>query len=82
MDEARRIREFWFGPLPLAAAELNRRVRFWFGDESSAVRQRRDDTIRAQFGKLLERAAAGDLAAWADGPRRRRRLILLRDQFP
>jgi uncharacterized protein (DUF924 family) len=82
MDEARSVRDFWFGPLPLSATELNRRVRFWFGDESSAVRQRRDDTIRAQFGRLLERAAAGELAAWADGPRRRLSLILLLDQFP
>jgi uncharacterized protein (DUF924 family) len=82
MDEARSVRDFWFGPLPLAAAELNRRVRFWFGDESSAVRQRRDDTIRLQFATLLERAAAGELAAWADGPRRRLSLILLLDQFP
>jgi uncharacterized protein (DUF924 family) len=82
MDEARSVRDFWFGPLPLSAAELNRRVRFWFGDESSAVRKRRDDTIRAQFAGLLERAGEGELAAWADGPRRRLSLILLLDQFP
>jgi uncharacterized protein (DUF924 family) len=82
MDEARSVRDFWFGPLPLSAAELNRRVRFWFGDDSSAVRQRRDDTIRERFAALLERAAAGELAAWADGPRRRLSLILLLDQFP
>jgi uncharacterized protein (DUF924 family) len=82
VDEARSVRDFWFGTLPLSAAELNRRVRFWFGDESSAVRQRRDDTIRARFGGLLGRAAAGELSAWADGPRRRLSLILLLDQFP
>jgi uncharacterized protein (DUF924 family) len=82
MDEARSVRDFWFGPLPLAGAELNRRVRFWFGDESSTLRQRRDDTIRTQFGGLLQRAAAGELVAWADGPRRRLSLILLLDQFP
>lgn len=82
MDEARSIREFWFGRLPLSAADFERRLRFWFGDESSEIRQRRDATIRTRFAGLLERAAAGELAAWADGPRRRLSLIILFDQFP
>jgi uncharacterized protein (DUF924 family) len=82
MDEARSVRDFWFGKLPPSAAELNRRMRFWFGDESSQMRQRRDETIRRRFAGLLERAAAGQLAAWADGPRRRLSLIILLDQFP
>ena len=82
MDEARSVRDFWFGPLPLSAQDLNRRMRFWFGGEPSQVRQRRDDSIRARFAALLERAAAGELAAWADGPRRRLSLIILLDQFP
>jgi len=38
--------------------------------------------MRARFGDLLELAASGDLASWADGPRRRLSLILLLDQFP
>ena len=82
MDEARSVRDFWFGPLPLSAQELTRRMRFWFGAEPSEVRQRRDETIRARFAGLLERAAAGELSAWADGPRRRLSLIILLDQFP
>ena len=82
MDEARQVRDFWFGQLPLSAAGLNRRMRFWFGDESSAVRQRRDEQIRRRFGELFERAAGGELAGWADGPRRRLSLVLLLDQFP
>jgi uncharacterized protein (DUF924 family) len=82
VDEARSVREFWFGPRPLSADELNRRVRFWFGDGSSQLRQRRDAQIRTRFGGLLERAAGGQLAAWADGPRRRLSLIILLDQFP
>jgi uncharacterized protein (DUF924 family) len=82
MDEARSVRDFWFGPLPLSADGLNRRIRFWFGDESSQLRQRRDQQIRVRFGRLLERAASGQLAAWADGPRRRLSLIILLDQFP
>ena len=82
MDEARSVRDFWFGAQPPSAEELNRRVRFWFGGEASPARARRDAQIRARFGKLLERAAAGELSAWADGPRRRLSLIILLDQFP
>jgi uncharacterized protein (DUF924 family) len=82
MDEARSVRDFWFGQGSASAAELNRRMRFWFGDESSQMRQRRDETIRRRFAGLLQRAAAGELSAWADGPRRRLSLILLLDQFP
>ena len=76
------MRDFWFGPRPLSAEELNRRIRFWFGDGSSQLRQRRDEQIRARFGALLERAVSGQLGAWADGPRRRLSLIILLDQFP
>lgn len=82
MDEARNIRDFWFGPLPLSATDLNRRVRFWFGGATSQMREQRDTQIRERFGALLERAAAGELAAWADGPRRLLSLIILLDQFP
>ena len=35
-----------------------------------------------RFGALLERAARGELDAWADGPRRRLSLVILLDQFP
>ena len=82
MDEARSIRDFWFGTAPLSADTLNRRMLFWFGDEASVRRQHRDEHIRVRFGALLERAARGELAAWADGPRRRLSLIILLDQFP
>jgi uncharacterized protein (DUF924 family) len=82
MDEARSVRDFWFGRLPLSAEGFRRRMTFWFGDESSALRQRRDEHIRMRFGALVERAARDELASWADGPRRRLSLILLLDQFP
>lgn len=82
MDEARSVRDFWFGKLPLSADGLNRRIRFWFGGDSTALHQRRDEQIRRRFGGLLERAARGELIAWADGPRRRLSLIILLDQFP
>ncbi len=82
MDEARSVRDFWFGTAPLTAEALERRVRFWYGDSAAVLRQRRDAHIRARFGELLQRAADGQLCAWADGPRRRLSLIILLDQFP
>jgi uncharacterized protein (DUF924 family) len=82
MDEARSIREFWFGRLPLSADDMNRRIRFWFGGDTTEFGRLRDEHMRARFGELLELAASGDLASWADGPRRRLSLILLLDQFP
>jgi uncharacterized protein (DUF924 family) len=82
MDEARSVRDFWFGTAPLSADALKRRVLFWFGDEASEWRQRRDEHIRVRFGELLERAARDELSGWADGPRRRLSLIILLDQFP
>lgn len=83
MDEARLVRDFWFGKLPMSAETLNRRLELWFGSGMSAeARQRADDIIRARFGSLFERAAAGELAGWADSPRRLLSLILLLDQFP
>ena len=81
MDEARAVREFWFGKLPLTATALERRLCFWFGGEPAAL-EKRDQLIRTRFGTLLERAAGGELASWADGPRRRLSLIVLLDQFP
>lgn len=82
MDEARSVREFWFGKLPLSADGLNRRIRFWFGGDTTELGRLRDEHMRARFGELLEQAASGGLASWADGPRRRLSLILLLDQFP
>ena len=82
MDEARSVRDFWFGTVPLTADGLTRRMPFWFGEGGSTLRERRDEHIRVRFGALLERAARGELAAWADGPRRRLSLIILLDQFP
>ncbi len=78
MDEARAVREYWFGAEPLGADGIGRRMDFWFGAGSA----RHDEEIRTRFGGLLEHAAAGRLAAWADGPRRRLSLIILLDQLP
>jgi uncharacterized protein (DUF924 family) len=81
MDEALEVRRFWFGRLPLKPEGVDVRLALWFG--AGAEEQRRvDEIIRSRFGALIERAAAGELAAWADSPRRRLSLILLLDQFP
>ena len=50
MDEARRVREFWFGKLPMSREALEERMRMWFaGEESRQERQERDDAMRAEF---------------------------------
>jgi uncharacterized protein (DUF924 family) len=82
MDEARKVREFWFGTLPLSPEALKRRMERWFGNLSPEEKQVWDDSIHAQFEPLVKQAIAGELMAWADGPRRRMSLILLLDQFP
>jgi uncharacterized protein (DUF924 family) len=83
MDDARRVREFWFGKLPLERAALDERMKFWFaGEQSPQLAQECDAAIRSEFGARVEAALRGELASWADGPRRRLSLILLLDQFP
>jgi uncharacterized protein (DUF924 family) len=80
MDEALEVRRFWFGRLPLKPEGVKERLALWFGtgDEERRV----DELVRSRFGGLVARAAAGELATWADSPRRRLSLILLLDQFP
>jgi uncharacterized protein (DUF924 family) len=83
MDDARRVREFWFGKLPLDRAGLDERMKVWFaGEESPQLAQECDAAIRSEFGARVEAALRGGLASWADGPRRRLSLIILLDQFP
>jgi len=81
MDEALEVRRFWFGKLPLKPDGVSERLALWFGTGAAGERQV-EDLVRSRFGPLVERAAAGELAAWADSPRRRLSLILLLDQFP
>lgn len=83
MDDARRVRDFWFGKLPLDRAALDERMAVWFaGEDSAPLAQQQDAAIRSEFGARVEAALRGELASWADGPRRRLSLILLLDQFP
>jgi uncharacterized protein (DUF924 family) len=83
MDDARRVREFWFGKLPLNREALDERMKVWFaGEEFPQLVQECDAAIRTEFGVRVEAAFRGELASWADGPRRRLSLIILLDQFP
>jgi uncharacterized protein (DUF924 family) len=83
MDEARRVREFWFGKLPLGREELAERMQLWFaGEDTPQLRQECDAALRSEFAPRVEAALRGELASWADGPRRRLSLIILLDQFP
>ncbi len=82
MRDADRIHDFWFGRLPLSAEELERRLWSWFGADSAVERQQRDDDLRSRFEGLIEPAAGGRLAEWAESPRGRLGLIILLDQFP
>jgi uncharacterized protein (DUF924 family) len=92
MDDALRVREFWFGQsltgalrgqgdLASQAVALQRRARVWFETNPQLVGQQ-NELIRSQFQELVERAGRGELAGWADSPRRRLSLIILLDQFP
>jgi uncharacterized protein (DUF924 family) len=83
MDDARRVRDYWFGKLPLERAALDARMQVWFaGEDYPQLAQECDAAIRAEFGARVEAALRGELASWADGPRRRLSLIILLDQFP
>jgi uncharacterized protein (DUF924 family) len=92
MDEALRVREFWFGKsltgtlqgqgdAQTRAVALARRTDLWFESNPRLMGQR-DEAIRTEFQPLVERAARGALSGWADSPRRRLSLIILLDQFP
>jgi uncharacterized protein (DUF924 family) len=82
MERANEVLEYWFGHGPFDAAKLEERSNFWFGGDGPAAVAARDAEIRRQLEPLLERAARGELASWASGPKRRLALIILFDQVP
>ncbi|MFL6600721.1 MAG: DUF924 family protein [Steroidobacteraceae bacterium] len=92
MDDALRVREFWFGKsltgslpgqgeIASRALALSRRASLWFEPNPKLMAQQ-DELVRVHFQDLVERGGRGELAAWADSPRRRLSLIILLDQFP
>lgn len=76
MDERiHEILSFWFGDPP-EGEERPTGVALWFGKSAQV-----DRAIERRFGKLVEKAKAGQLDAWASTARGRLALILLLDQF-
>ena len=69
--------DFWFGDDADDAARASRQAPLWWGKSSET-----DALIASRFGELVEVAAAGKLAAWAEVPVGRLALILLLDQLP
>jgi uncharacterized protein (DUF924 family) len=82
MERANEVLEYWFGRGPFDAARLEERSTFWFGGDGPVAVAARDADIRGRLEPLLERAARGELANWASGPKRRLALIILFDQVP
>ena len=90
MERANDVLDFWFdgrsgqspGSSAFDPAWLAERSTFWFGGDGAAAVAARDAEIRAKLEPLLERAARGEFASWAAGPRRRLALIILFDQVP
>lgn len=71
--EADAVHEYWFGRTPAEQAE---KARLWFGGGPAV-----DDEIRGKFGALVDRARAGELAAWSAAPRSWLAWLILVDQF-
>jgi len=74
-DRIDAVLQFWFGGV-IDKETIGERVRIWFqgGEEF-------DQSIRAQFGKEVEHAAAGEFDHWKETPSGRMALITLLDQF-
>ncbi len=68
---------FWFGAERDDAATAAAQAKLWWHKHPAT-----DRAIAGRFASWLERAAAGELDAWAASPRGRLALILLTDQFP
>jgi len=82
LTRATEVLDFWFGTGPWTRERLAERSAFWFGGDSPEATATRDALIRAELEPLLERAARGELAAWAASPKQRLALIVLFDQVP
>jgi len=75
-EDAEAILRYWFGPPRSDGGVAAEHTERWF-QASEAT----DRSIRARFGRDLERAARGELEDWALGARGRLALIVLLDQF-
>lgn len=67
----------WFGNEADDVLRATRQAPLWWGKSSET-----DALLASRFGELVEAAAKGCLAHWADTPSGRLALILLLDQLP
>ena len=67
----------WFGDEANDVLRATRQAPLWWGKSSET-----DALLASRFGELVEAAAKGSLAHWADTPSGRLALILLLDQLP
>ncbi len=70
------IHQYWFGELDENGLAAPQRHALWFSSSPQTDRE-----IDSRFGKLVQRAMAGELDDWAEGDRGLIALILLLDQF-
>ncbi len=70
------IHAFWFGELDAAGMCSADHSPLWFTASAQT-----DETCRSRFGHWVERAIAGELAAWADTDKGLIALLILLDQF-
>jgi steroid delta-isomerase-like uncharacterized protein len=68
---------FWFGADLESPAAVGERMRFWFGGEPGVDRE-----LRARFVDWPDRAARGELDAWAAAPRSALARVITLDQLP
>jgi uncharacterized protein (DUF924 family) len=69
------VLRFWFpAAMPTDSAGMASQLEWWFGGGADAE-------ITARFASLPERAARGELDAWAEGALSRLALIIVLDQF-
>src|SRR4029450_4163104 len=74
-EESEAVLSFWFPELSRADhARTGAQFERWF-------RGGADPAIAERFASLLERATAGQLDDWSNGPRSRLALIIVLDQF-
>ena len=75
-DDIEAVLELWFGELDGPTDfDTSKNGLWWKGAEED------DRMIAARFGAVHQRAAAGELEAWAESARGRLALVLVLDQF-
>ena len=79
MSNIEEILSYWFGAggEPITLTSFKERTKLWFFKNNET-----DEHVRTHYAVDVERAARGELDAWADSPRGRLALVLLLDQFP